>query len=73
MDAEEAPLPERAIERHYSPQRAGELLDVPEDTIRFWIREGKLRAVVLARGGRGRARVVRIPESAIADFLGAGR
>ncbi|MBN2601669.1 MAG: helix-turn-helix domain-containing protein [Candidatus Marinimicrobia bacterium] len=50
------------LERHLSVESVEELLDLKEDCIRKWIREGKLKAVKIGRS-------VRIPQSSLVEMI----
>jgi excisionase family DNA binding protein len=54
------------IERLYKPAEISFLLGVREQQVWRWVRAGKLRACRFAGGRWGR---IRIPESAIREFL----
>lgn len=49
-------------ERVHRVHKIAEHLDVDDDTVYALIRDGKLRAIRLGR-------VIRVPESALADFI----
>ena len=49
--------------RAFSPREVGDALGIHEATVRVEIRRGRLRAIRVGR-------LLRIPDSALADYLG---
>ena len=55
------------LKKLYSPEEAAELLGINPNTIRAWLRDGRLKGVKL--GGR----IWRISEESLAAFIGEER